>query len=172
MSTEDTVKTRESRFSWKESLGLKKKYKHTVGGPLATEYIEYLSLIKRLIGFLHSTTFDISCWDKVIGRNSGTLVNFNPTGDTESQPTTPRHEIVQNKKGEYIRRKNVAGTPALANQPIERQWQVEDRPMDAEKSLYLSKQQFALLSSSLSAYLTTILIAEFGGGNASYLTYI
>ena len=94
--------------------------------------------------------------------------SFNPTGDTESQPTAPTWEIVKNKQDEYIKRKIKVGTPMPASQQLDRLWEVEDRPMDAEKSIYLSRQQLPLLSSTSSAHLTTILIAEFGGGNTSY----
>ena len=164
--TADTLKDKVSRFAWLETLGLQKKYKHNKGLPLSSHYIEYLALCKRLIGSLHSSTVQISCWDKVMGTKSTS--SFNPTGDTESQPTAPTWEIVKNKQDEYIKRKIKVGTPMPASQQLDRLWEVEDRPMDAEKSIYLSRQQLPLLSSTSSAHLTTILIAEFGGGNTSY----
>ena len=134
---------------------------------MGPDYLEYLALCKRLIGSLHSTTFEVSCWDKVMGSKSTSSIN--PTGYTESQPTAPTWDVIKNTKDDYIRRKAKIGAPILANQQIERLWEVEDRPMDAEKSIYLTRQQLALLSSATSAYLKTILIADFGGGNTIYV---
>ena len=133
--TGNILKNDASSFACFEKLGLEKKYNHTVGSPLSPDYIEYLALCKRMVGSLHSTTFEISCWDKVIGKNSVSGLN-----------------------------------PSSKFNQCERIWEVEERPMDAEKSIYLTRLQLSLLSTTPSDHLITILIAEFGGGNIFYFS--
>ena len=68
----------------------------------------------------------------------------------------------------YIKRQLKSGAILGSCQPQsadERLWEFENRPMDAEKTIYLSGPQASLLLSNLSHYLRTVLIAEFGAGN-------
>lgn len=171
--TARTLKDKQSRFSWFKQLGITKQYKHVhvPGAPLGPDYMEYLTFLKRIVGGMHSTTYDQSSWKKVMGTKH--VSSFNPGGYTESQPTSAEWEFVKDSTtGKCTKRKPKTGVVSKPNKNIDHFWDSEMRPMDAENTIYLTGQQMSLLSNSSLLILNTILIGDYGAGNKTFILYL
>jgi hypothetical protein len=155
--TSDVLKSKESFSKWFEGLGMEKTYIHQVSNPLPDIYLEYTTFVRRIIGSMHSVTYEESSWQKVMGKSMKSSIN--PDGFTESQPTPSTSSKTSNKG------KKGAAAITAKNQPTADtflDW--KNRPMDAEKTINLTFQQGPVLLSNSVLCLKTILFGDFGSG--------
>ena len=170
--TTATLKSKESFFKWFQTLGLKKTYHHQQGNLLSPIYQEYSAFFQRVVGSMHLVEYSQSAWQKVMGPNFKSFIN--PTGHTETHLVQPTQDVIKTKDGKLITRKhdenqNKSGTKnqRSKNKKIattDRNWDMENRPMDAEKTLYLTRQQRSVLHNNSKYCLKTILLGDFGSG--------
>ena len=126
---------------------------------------------------MHLVEYGQSAWQKVMGPNFKSFIN--PTGHTESHPVHPTQNVIKTKDGKLITRKHdqnpkKSGAKNQKSQnkrvsTTERHWDMENRPMDAEKTLYLTRQQRCVLLNNSKHCLKTLLLGDFGSGISSYL---
>ena len=165
--TSETLKTKESFYKWFKILGLKKTYSHQTLSPLPSVYQEYFAFFQRVIGSMHLVQYDQTSWHKVMGSNFKSSIN--PTGDTESHPVPPRQDIIRTKKGKLIKRKHddnpKKSTVSTKVSTADRHWDMENRPLDAEHTIYLTSQQRSALLNNSKQCLKALLFGDFGSGN-------
>ena len=175
--TTETLKSRESFFKWFQTLGLKRTYQHQQGNPLSPIYQEYSAFFQRVVGSMHLVEYSQIAWQKVMGPNFKSFIN--PTGHTESHPVHPTQDVIKTKDGKLITRKHDENPKKSGDKyqkakskrvsTSERNWDMETRPMDAEKTLYLTRQQRCVLLNNSKHCLKTLLLGDFGSGIKSYL---
>ena len=116
---------------------------------------------------MHLVQYDQSAWHKVMGPNFNSSIN--PTGGSESHPVPPTQDIIRTKQGKLIKRKHddnpkksKAGTKVSTS---DRHWDMENRPLDAEHTIYLTGQQRSALLNNSKRCLKALLFGDFGSGN-------
>ena len=174
--TSETLKSKESFYKWFETLGLKKTYKHQEGDPSSPVYQEYSAFFQRVVGSMHLVEYTQSAWHKVVGPNFKSFIN--PTGDTESHPVPPTQDVIKTKDGKLMTRKHddnakKSGNKNKKSQNLKiktntRHWDMETRPLDWKKTLYLTRQQRSVLLNKSRQCLKTLLFGDFGSGNYSF----
>ena len=159
--TSDVLKSKESFSRWFEGLGMEKTYIHQVSNPLPDVYLEYTTFIRRIIGSMNLVPFDESSWQKVMGKNFKSSIN--PDAFTESQPTPSTSGKASKKSSSKSKGGAISGT--AKHQPTTDSFSdMKNRPMDAEKSIYLTCQQGPILLTNSVLFLKTILFGDFGSG--------
>ena len=122
---------------------------------------------------MHLTEYSQSAWHKVMGPNFNSFIK--PTGHTESQSVPPTHEIVKTKDGKLIKRKyddnSKKSGVSKSVQTTDRHWDMENRPPDAEKTIYLTGQQRNVILNNSKRCLKTLLFGDFGSGNKTIALY-
>ena len=116
---------------------------------------------------MHQVQYDQSAWRKVMGPNFNSSIN--PTGDTESHPVPPSQDIIRTKDGKLIKRKHddnpKKSKAATKVSTTDRLWDMENRPLDAEHTIYLTGQQRSALLNNSKRCLKALLFGDFGSGN-------
>lgn len=166
--TSETLKSKASFFGWFQTLGL---MKHENLSSLPQVYHAYSSLFLRVVGSMHLIEYTQTSWHKVMGPNFNSQIQL--TGDTESQPKSSTHDIIRTKNGKLIKRK----TDSNANKSVtttkvptkDRQWDLENQALDAEKTIHLTGQQGSVLLNNSKRCLKTLLFGDFGSGNDKML---
>ena len=169
--TSKTLKSRESFFTWFQTLGLKKTYIHQPGNPSTSIYEEYFAFFQRVVGSMHLVEYSQSSWHKVMGPNFKSFIN--PIGYTESQPVASTQYIIRTKdkktghdiivkKKHNINSKKSGASAKLTK--ANRFWDMENRPLDAEMTIYLTGQQSSILLNNSKRCLKTLLFGDFGSG--------
>ena len=174
--TSETLESKESFYKWFQTLGLKKIYKHKEGDPSSAVYQEYSAFFLRVVGSMHLVEYDQSAWQKVMGPKFKSFIN--PTGDTESHSVPPTQDVIKTKDGKLMTRKHddnpkKSGTKNQKSQSQKvktntRHWDMETRPLDWKKTLYLTRQQRSTLLNKSRQCLKTLLFGDFGSGNNSF----
>ena len=170
-----TTKTLKSKESFSlflfETLGLKKTYMHQQGNSSHPIYQEYSAFFQRIVGSMHLIEYSQSAWHKVMGSNSNSFINA--PGDTESQPVSPTHDIVRTKDKKtkqdiLVKRKHDGSSKSSGSHTKivtdNRHWDMENRPLDAEMTIYLTGQQRSILLNNSKRCLKTLLFGDFGSG--------
>ena len=174
--TSETLRSKESFLKWFQMLGLQKTYKHQQGNPSCPVYQEYSAFFRRVVGSIHLIEYSQSSWHKVMGPNTKSFINS--TGDTESHPVLPSQDVIKTKDGKLITRKYDDNSRKSGNRSkksknqnvttTDRHWDTENRPLDAEKILYLTRQQNSVLLNKSKKCLKTLLFGDFGSGIILY----
>ena len=116
---------------------------------------------------MHLVEYTQSAWHKVMGPNFKPTIN--PTGDTEYHPVPPTQEVIKTKSGKLIKRRcDDNPKKSKYSQKIEttdRHWDMENQPLDAYKTIYLTGQQRSVLLNNSKRCLKTLLFGDFGSGN-------
>ena len=170
--TSETLKSTKTFFRWFQALGLEKSYKHQKGDTSSKIYQEYSAFFQRVVGSMHLVEYCQSSWHKVMGPNFKSSIN--PTGGTESHPVLPTQDVIKTKDGKLITRKRDDNSKKSGNKnaksqtnkikTTDRHWDMENRPLDAEKILYLTRQQRSVLLNNSKHCLKTLLFGDFGSG--------
>ena len=170
--TSETLKSRDLFFRWFQTLGLTKTYIHQKGKPLHPIYQEYSFFFQRVVGSMHLVEYSQSSWHKVMGPNFKSCIN--PTGDTESHPVPPTQDVIRTKDGKLITRKHDDNPKKSSNKntklknrkiiTTDRHWDMENRPLDAEMTMFLTGQQRSVLLNNSKFCLKTLLFGDFGSG--------
>ena len=174
--TSETLKSKESFYKWFQMLGLKKTYKHHEGNPSSPVYKEYSAFFQRVVGSMHLIEYSQSSWHKVMGPNFKSSINS--TGCTESHPVPPTKDVIKTKDGKLMTKKHDNNPKksgiknkkyqSLKIKTITRHWDMETRPLDWKKTLYLTRQQRSALLDKSRQCLKTLFFGDFGSGNNSF----
>ena len=170
--TSETLKSKDFFFRWFQTLGLIKTYKHKQGKQSHPVYKEYNFFFRRVVGSMHLVECSQSSWHKVVGPKFKSYIN--PTGDTESYPVPPTKDVIKTKDGILITRKHGDSPKKSANKCLkskntkiittDRHWDMENRPLDAEMTIFLTGQQSSVLLNTSKRCLKTLLFGDFGSG--------
>ena len=170
--TSETLKSKDLFFRWFQTLGLKKTYKHQQGKPSHPIYQEYSFFFQRVVGSMHLVEYSQSSWNKVMGPIFKSCIN--PIGDTQSHPVFPTQDVFKTKDGKLITRKHDDNpkkspnkNPKSKNKKVittDRHWDMENRPLDAEMTIFLTGQQRSVLLNNSKRCLKTLLFGDFGSG--------
>ena len=170
--TSETLKSKDLFFRWFKALGLTKTYKHQHGNPSHPIYKENYYFFQRVVGSMHLVEYSQSSWHKVMGPNFKPF--FNPTGNTESHPVPLTQDVFKTKDGKLITKKHDDNPKKSANKNLksknqkiiatDRHWDMENRPLDAEMTIFLTGQQRSVLLNNTKLCLKTLLFGDFGSG--------
>ena len=99
---------------------------------------------------------------------------INPIGDTKSHPVPPTQDVIKTKDGKLITRKHDDNPKKSPNKNLksmnkkvittDRHWDMENRPLDAEMTIFLTGQQRSVLLNNSKRCLKTLLFGDFGSG--------